>query len=324
MVLALVEYDNGTLNEHSLEMLTLARGLASELGSPLEAVLIGEEARELADRLVEYGASRVHLVRHERLDAYAPEAWARSVVQLIETVEPQAVLSAGTDRGHEVLAHVAAQTDLPMAANCTEVQPGDPYRITRLRWGGSLLEEALLDEHPKLLTVAPSTIPAEEAPVGGELTVEEFTPMLEEKDVRVRVTARECSVTEGISLTEARVVVGGGHGVGSAEGFGVLEELAGLLGGAVGGSRAATNNGWRPHSDQVGQTGSRISPDLYIACGISGAIQHMVGCKGAKNILAINKDLEAPIIAKADYAVIGDLHEVLPALIEEVKKAERE
>lgn len=323
MVLALVEHDGGTLNEHSLEMLTLARGLAGELDAPLEAVLIGEEARPLAGELAAYGVNKIHLALHERLSAYAPEAWARSVVQLIEAVEPQAVLATGTDRGQEVLAHVAARTDLPMAANCTEIRPGDSYRITRLRWGGSLFEEALLEGDPKLLTVAPYAIAVEAADANGELAVEEFAPVLEEKDLRVRVTAREQSAVEGVSLAEARIVVGGGRGVGSAEGFGVLESLAGLLGGAVGGSRAATNNGWRTHADQVGQTGSRISPDLYIACGISGAIQHMVGCKGAKNILAINSDPEAPVIAKADYAVIGDLHEVLPALIEEIKKAER-
>lgn len=321
MVLGLVEHDGGTFSEPSLEMLTLARDIASELDTPLEAVLIGEEARELAAGLSAYGVGRVHIVGHERLDDYAPEAWARSIVQLIDVEEPQAVLAAGTDRGNEVLAHVAARIGLIMAANCTEVQPGDPYRITRLRWGGSLFEEAVIEGDPKLLTVAPNAIPAQELSFDGELAVETFTPSLEDRDFRVRVTGRERSVTEGVSLAEARVVVGGGRGVGSAEGFGDLEELAGLLNGDVGGSRVATNNGWRPHSDQVGQTSSRISPDLYIACGISGVIQHMVGCQGAKNILAINTDPEAPMVAKADYAVIGDLHEVVPAVAEQIRKA---
>lgn len=321
MVLGFIEHDRGRLNETSLEMLTLARGLASELSASLEAVLIGEETRPLAKRLPAYGVTKAHLIRHDRLDDYAPEAWAQSIVQLVESVSPRVVMAAGTDRGHEVLAHVAARTDLPLAANCTEVHPGNPYTITRLRWGGSLLEEARLDGEPKLLTVAPHAIEAAEAPAEEELTLETFTPALEDKDFRVRVTRREETAEEGVSLSDASVVVGGGRGVGSAEGFEILEELADLLRGAVGASRVATNNGWRPHADQVGQTGTRIAPDLYIACGISGAIQHMVGAKGAKNILVINTDPEAPIISKADYAIIGDLHEVVPALTEEIKKA---
>jgi electron transfer flavoprotein alpha subunit len=217
-----------------------------------------------------------------------------------------------------VLAHVAALTNLPMAANCTAVQPGDPYSITRIRWGGSLLEEANLAGVTKLFSVAPHTLEATEMPVAGTVDLKTFTPTLDDKAFRVRLIDREEADSDKISLAEARVVVGGGRGVGGPEGFEPLERLAGLLGGAVGGSRVATNLGWRPHADQIGQTGTRIAPDLYIACGISGAIQHMVGCKGAKHILAINMDREAPIMAKADYAVIGDLQEVVPALIEAI------
>ena len=321
MVLGLIEHDRGRLNQVSLEMLTLARDLANELETSLEAILIGEEARAQAERLPAYGVSKVHLVRHDRLDDYAPEAWAQSVVQFIQALDPQVVMAAGSDRGNEVMAHVAARTSLPMAANCTEVRPGAPYLVTRLRWGGSLLEEAYLKGEPKLLTVAPHVVAAEESPAKGALALEAFTPSLEDKDFRVRVTGREESVAEGVSLTDARVVVGGGRGVGGPEGFGILEELADLLAGAVGGSRVATNLGWRPHADQVGQTGARIAPDLYIACGISGAIQHMVGCKGSKQILAINTDREAPIVSRADFAVIGNLHEVVPALTAEIRNA---
>ena len=151
-------------------------------------------------------------------------------------------------------------------------------------------------------------------------TVEEFTPALGEEHFVVRVIRREEPSAGTIRLDTARVVVGGGRGVGSREGFELLEELANLLGGAVGGSRVVTNLGWRPHSDQVGQTGARIAPDLYIACGISGAIQHIVGCKGAKRILVINKDQNAPIVSRADWAVIGDLHEIVPAIVAELRK----
>ncbi|WP_420641532.1 electron transfer flavoprotein subunit alpha/FixB family protein [Candidatus Leptofilum sp.] len=320
MILGIIDHDRGTLNAVSLEMLTLGRKLAEESDSPLAAVLIGEVARPLTDQLAAYGVSRVYCAAHDGLDEYAPEAWAQSVVELIETATPNVVLAPGTDRGYEVLAHVAARLDLPLATNCIDVTLNDDFQVTRLRWGGSLLEEAALAGSPKLLTVAPHAIVAEESGGHGETAVHTFIPSLSEKDFRVRVTGRESSGREGISLADARVVVGGGRGVGSQEGFDGLEQLATLLGGAVGGSRVATNLGWRPHSEQIGQTGTRIAPDLYIACGISGAIQHWVGCKGAKQILAINTDAEAPMVTKADYAVIGDLHDLIPALIAEIQK----
>jgi electron transfer flavoprotein alpha subunit len=219
------------------------------------------------------------------------------------------------------MAHVAARTDLPLAANCLQGQPGEPFGVTRQRWGGSLLEEARLQAGLKLLTVAPHATPAEPATEGSTATVRTFVPDLTDKDLRVRVTGRVEAAAGKISLAEARVVVGGGRGVGSQEGFRPLDELAEALGGTVGCSRAVTSLGWRPHLDQVGQTGTRIAPEIYIACGISGASQHMVGCKAAKHILAINKDPEAPIVAQADYAIIADLHEVVPAITAAVRRA---
>jgi len=295
--------------------------LANDVGDRLEAVLIGEEARSLADGLGAYGASTVHLIDLGDLREYAPEAWAESVVQLVAAAPPRIVLAAGTDRGHEVMAHVAARTDLPLAANCVAVHPGDPFLVTRQRWGGSLLEEARLRGEPKLLTIAPHAVQAEPSADSPPVSIAPFVPTLSGKDARIRVTDRAEKGGGKVSLTEARVVVGGGRGVGSAEGFGALEELAELLGGVVGCSRAVTSAGWRPHSDQIGQTGVRIAPDLYIACGISGATQHIVGCKGAKHILVINTDADAPILSRADYAVIGDVRQVVPALVGEIRKA---
>ena len=318
MILALIDHDSGNLNPVSLEMLTLARDVAGEVSAPLEAVIIGEDGRLLAKELAAYGVDKVYLVSHEQLDAYVPEAWARSMVQLVDTLHPQAVFGPGTDRGNELLAHLAALLDQPLAANCTDISPGDPYAVTRVRWGGSLLEEAEVSGSLPLFSVAPHALEAE--PVSPtEPALETFTPVLDEKAFRVRLAERVETGEDKVSLSEARVVVGGGRGVGSEDGFDVLESLADLLGGAVGGSRVVTNLGWRAHADQIGQTGTRIAPDLYIACGISGAIQHMVGAKGAKHVLAINTDREAPIMGKADYAVIGDLHEVLPAIVEAVK-----
>jgi electron transfer flavoprotein alpha subunit len=321
MILGLVEHDRGELNPLSLEMLTFSYRLAGLLDSTVEAVLVGEEGRSLVEQLRAYGVSTVHSVEHPRLGEYAPEAWAESVVQLMAALSPQVVMAAGSDRGNEVMAHIAARSNLPMAANCTDAEPGEPhYSVTRVRWGGSLLEEAQLSGNVKLLTVAPHAVDAEESADGGEVRVTPFTPVLSDEEFRVVVTARVEPETAGVSLPTARVVVGGGRGVGSAEAFATLDELAELLGGAVGCSRAVTGLGWRPHSDQIGQTGTRIAPDLYIACGISGAVQHMVGCKGAKRILVINTDPNAPVLARADYAVIGDVNEVVPALNAELRK----
>ena len=318
MILGIIEHDRGQLNNQSLEMLTLAQEVAASEGVGVTAVLIGQNAAPLADSLATYGVNRAIVVTHDRLDDYAPEAWAESVMQVAGAESPKAIMATGTERGNEVMAHVAAQLSLPLAANVTRVTKGDLYEVTRVRWGGSLLEEARLPGDPKLLTVAPLTLPVSEAPVPN-MEVTTFAAELSDKAFRVRVTGRELPESDKVSLAEARLVVGGGRGVGSAEGFVVLDELAEMLSGAVGGSRVATNLGWRPHADQVGQTGTRIAPDLYIACGISGAIQHWVGCKGSKKILAINTDPDAPMMTKADYAIIGDLHEVLPALIAELK-----
>jgi electron transfer flavoprotein alpha subunit len=251
---------------------------------------------------------------------YAPAVWAQTLVELMSGRSPSAVVGPGTDRGNEVLSHVAAKLHQPMAANCTSVTAGSPASVTRIRWGGSLLEEAVVNGSPLLLTVAPHAL-AEDGAAAGEVEIVEPTAGASEVDRLVTVAERVPAVTAGVSLGDADVVVSGGRGVGSAEGFVVIEELAGLLGGAVGCSRAVTSAGWRPHTDQVGQTGTKISPEIYIACGISGATQHMAGCKGAKKLLAINPDAEASIFASADYGVIGDLHEVVPAISAEIRKA---
>ena len=325
-VLVLVEHDGGEADELSLQALALARGYAAATGGALDTVLIGAGGRAAADELGARGVVAVHVASHEALDdpgAYAPDAWAATLCELVARLAPAAVIAAGSDRGNEVLARTAARLELPMAANCTRAAPsGAVATLTRLRWGGSLLEEAELEGSPALLTVAPHAVALEPAGAGGAVAeIDDFAPALSDADLRVRVRERVAAGGGGVSLSDARVVVSGGRGVGSAEGFAVVEELAALLGAAVGCSRAVTMAGWRPHSDQVGQTGTKIAPELYIPCGISGATQHMAGCKGAKRLLAVNPDPEAPIFASADYAVIGDLHEVLPAISAAITQA---
>ncbi len=320
MILAIIEAQNNAVAEASRQMLTVAQETGKRLGQDLAALLLGESARPCIAELGQYGVATVALAVHEALEAYGPEAYASATVQAMELLKPEMVMAAATDPGSEVMAHVAARTELPLAANCARVECGDPFRVTRVRWGGSLLEEAVLHGHPKLLTLALDMVAPQPADPPKEPVLQTFTPELTETDLRVRLRRQEPVVEAGVSLKTAPVVVGGGRGVGSAEGYAKLEALADLLGGAVGGSRVATNNGWRSHAEQVGLTGARISPALYIACGISGAIQHLVGCKGAKKILVINNDPEAAFFAKADYGVIGDLHEVVPALVEAIRQ----
>ena len=286
---------------------------ARALGGPVHAFIAGDPVQI-------HGVEALHLAESDAFTSYAPAAIAQALVELVERLAPAAVVAAGTERGNEVLAHVAAKLDLPFSANCVAASQADPLQVTRARWGGSLLEEARLHGAVKLLTVQPHAVQAEDE-ADGEPAVERFTPALSEADRLVRVVERVEAAQGGVSLADAKVVVSAGRGAGSTEGFGIIEELAALLGGAVGCSRAVTMAGWRPHTDQVGQTGTKIAPDVYIACGISGATQHMAGCKGAKTIVAINTDPEASIMASADYAVIGDLHEVVPAISEELRKS---
>jgi len=248
-------------------------------------------------------------------------ASGRALKDLVEKLKPAAVLAAGSPRGNEQLAHLAAFLDLPMAAECSEITLGSPHHVLRARWAGNLIESA--NVHADLLiasVLAFSTEP--ESANGGAATVAEFEPALEPADYAVKVLSRDAGESKGgVTLVDAKVIVSGGRGVGGPEGFGQIEELASLLGGTVGCSRVVTSSGWRPHAEQVGQTGTKVAPDLYIAAGISGAMQHIAGMKNSKTIVVINTDPEAPILSYADYAIIGDLHQVIPALTSAIRQA---
>jgi electron transfer flavoprotein alpha subunit len=314
-VLCLVEPDgDGGVADVSLRALTFARSLGE-----VAAVVFGDAAGSVA-ALSEYGVDRACAVQAPELTGYAPQAWGRALAGLAAELSATAVVAAGTDHGGEVMAHLGAITGLPVAANCASAawDGAGKLELVRHRWAGSLLEDAVLDASPALLTVAVDAVAAVPGPAPAVTSVHEYRPALDEADLRVRAT-ESAERSAGVSLATARVVVGGGRGVGGPEGFGVLEELAGLLGGVVGVSRVVTSEGWRPHKQQVGQTGTRISPELYLACGISGAIQHMAGCLSAKHIVAVNTDPDAPIISHAEYAVIGDLKQVLPALVDAIR-----
>lgn len=318
VILVLVEHDRGALAPASLQALTAARSL----GGTVDALTIGAAADPLADQLAPHGVATVHRVHDDLLADYGPETWGEVLAQAVRALAPSAVLATGTDRGNEVLAQAAARLDVPFAANCVAFDGGtdaDSIAMTRVRWGGSLLERASLTAGVKLLSIANHSVEAVPADAPGAATPQalpvELDPVLGRSVVRARVER-----TAGVTLSTAPVVVGGGRGVGSAEAFAPLQELATELGGVVGCSRAVTNNGWRNHADQVGQTGTRIAPDVYFACGISGAIQHWVGAMASRNIIAINTDPQANMVTRAGYAVIGDLHQVVPAITAEIRR----
>jgi electron transfer flavoprotein alpha subunit len=322
-VLCLVEEADGQAADVSLRALTFARQLAGSSGQTVTAAVFGDPDAAAAEVLSGYGVSDAYAIVSSQTEAtagYAPQAWARALAGLSTELPATAVVAAGTDRGQEVLAHLGAITGLPMAANCVCAAADGPgrWQLVRHRWAGSLLEDAELEAPVAVLTVAPDAVVAEPAATPAHTSVHPHEPSLSDADLVVRA-AESAGQSAGVSLGTARVVVGGGRGVGGPEGFAPLEELAGLLGGVLGVSRVVTSEGWRPHKQQVGQTGTRISPELYLACGISGAIQHMAGCLSARHIVAVNTDAEAPIIAHADYAVIGDLNEVIPALVTAIR-----
>jgi electron transfer flavoprotein alpha subunit len=333
-VLCLLERDGDGVADGSLRALVLARSIAGALGSGrLMAVVFGplpagpDVGGAVVAEVAVGGVTDLCVVSAEGLSGYAPLAWARVLEQLVVARQARAVLAAATDRGNEVMAHLGALTGLPVAANCVSAAAtGDgTWQLVRQRWAGSLLEEAVLEAPCALLTVAADAAADDSTalapPTAGHgVPVVTFAPTLQEADLRVRAT-ESSEQGGGMSLATARVVIGGGRGVGGPEGFAALEELAGLLGGVVGVSRVVTSQGWRPHRQQVGQTGTKISPELYLACGISGAIQHMAGCQSARHIVVVNTDPDAPIMSRADYAVIGDLNEVIPALVAAIREA---
>ena len=317
MILVIVDHDRGELDQLSLRALTAAR----KLGQDVEAVVIGGEGAALAGIVGEYGAKTLHVASHANITDYTPMATGRALKDLVEKLKPAAVLAAGSPRGNEQLAHLAAFLDLPMAAECSEITLGSPHHVLRARWAGNLIESANVHADLLIATVlAFSTEP--ETANGGAATVVEFEPVLQPQDYAVKVLSRDAGESKGgVTLVDAKVIVSGGRGVGGPEGFGQIEELATLLGGTVGCSRVVTSSGWRPHAEQVGQTGTKVAPDLYIAAGISGAMQHIAGMKNSKTIVVINTDPEAPILGYADYAIIGDLHQVIPALTSAIRQA---
>lgn len=323
MILVLVEKDlAGDAVEVSLETLTFARSLSEAGGGvPVDAAVVGDVSPALRSQLAAYGVRDVHVLTGAAFDAFAGAAWASGLETILATTRSVVVTAAGTPRGGEVLAHLAARAGVAMAANVLSFGGLSPFVVTRQVVGGQALEEMQLTGRPTVFTVAGHAVEAAPAGTPGPADIREHAPEVAAADLVARVVSTEEPAPDlSGSLKSARVVVGAGRGAGSESGFDDLLELADLLGAPLGVSRVVTSLGWRPHHEQVGQTGSRISPDLYIPCGISGAIQHWAGCSSAKAILAINTDPDAPMVTKATHAVIGDLHEVVPAINAEIRR----
>ena len=323
MILVYADHDRGVIEPLTFQALTFAR----DIDPDVHAVLIGGSpaglnASTAAAELGEYGAQVVHIAGLSDYFDYAPLAAARALVTLLGSTGAQALIAASSPRGNEVLAHVAAITDRPFVADCYSMAIGAPHKIVRARWAGNLHEE--VDVNAKaadvlIATVFPHITEATTAPAAGAIT--EFTAAVSQDDLAVQVINRVGASTGGVTLPEAKVIVSGGRGMGGPDGFGILESIAAALGGTVGCTRVVTSAGWRPHSEQVGQTGTKVAPDLDLACGISGATQHLAGCKNSKTLVAINTDPDATIMNHADYIIVGDVNQVLPMVLQEIQDA---
>jgi electron transfer flavoprotein alpha subunit len=317
MTLVLVETLGDEVAEVSREALTFAR----RLGKPLRAVVVGGPAAQVADQLGAFGVQEVFEVDGDAFSSYAPAAWAAAVHTAAQQAGDSAVVAAGTPRGNEILAHVACRLGVAMAANVIDIQSLDPLVVDRQMLGGAAIEEMRLADSPAVFSVAGHACEERPAEAPAGCTVRAVDVAVSERDLAGRVVRTEVGDSaDAGTLKSARVVVGAGRGAGGPGGFRDVLELVELVNGALGVSRVVTGLGWRPHREQVGQTGSKIAPDVYIPCGISGAIQHWAGCASAKTILAINTDPEAPMVTKAHYAVIGDMHEIVPAVNAEIRR----
>ena len=297
----------------ALELLTKARGVGDEVA----AVALGPGASAAADELGRYGAATVYASDDAVFAEHPGRAAAHVLAGLIEQHHPSLILFAGTYDARDVAGRIQARRGSTLMANATDVVDATTAR-TEIFGGTKIVDVALAGPEPRLVLVRPKAITAE--PSGGSATVVEVDADVPDAVKGVRVIERHEEAASGPRLEEAKVVISGGRGLGGPDAFAILDELASTVGGAVGASRAAVDAGWVPYAYQIGQTGKTVKPDVYLAVGISGALQHITGMKGAKRIVAINKDADAPIMKIADLGVVGDLFEVIPALTQEVRR----
>lgn len=316
-VLVLAETLDGNIRNVSLESLTAAKMIAQ--GGKIIAAVFGTEAAQHVSLLGHYGAEEVYVLSDERLNQYAADAYTQVMNEVIERVNPDVLLVGHTGIGKDVAPRLAAKRGLGLISDVTAVEmEGNDVIFTRPIYAGKAFQKKKIVDNTIFATIRPNNIPMGEANTSH--TAKQVDMSVDIQDLRAILKEVARKAVGGVDLSEAKIVISGGRGVKSAEGFSPLKALADVLGAAVGASRGACDAGYCDYSLQIGQTGKVVTPDLYIACGISGAIQHVAGMSNSKIIVAINKDPEAPIFSFADYGIVGDLFEVVPLLTEELKK----
>lgn len=317
-VFAITEQRDAELRKVSFEAVSEGRRLADGLGTDLTAVILGSGVEGFADELKKYGPDKILVADDPALADYTTDAYTNVLTELIHASDPAVIIMGASAQGKDLAGRLAARLDAGVAMDCVGIKiDNGNLTYTRPMFGGKILADVEIEGNPQIVAIRPNVMNVNE--VSKNCAIEK--PAVQVGELKTRVVEKKMETGDKIELTEADIIVSGGRGTGGD--YAVIEALANELGAAVGASRSAVDEGWRPHSDQVGQTGKTVSPTLYVACGISGAIQHLAGMSTSKYIVAINKDEEAPIFSRADFGITGDLFEVVPAITEEVKKIKK-
>ncbi|WML36101.1 electron transfer flavoprotein subunit alpha/FixB family protein [Clostridium sp. OS1-26] len=317
------EQREGKILNVSLELLGEGRKIADKLNVELTAILVGDKLDNLSEELIKYGADNVIAVEDKFLNVYTTEAYTRVIFELIEGRKPEIVLIGATTIGRDLAPRLAGRVKTGLTADCTSLDIDEEnlnLLMTRPAFGGNIMATIICSNHrPQMSTVRPGVMGRAKFDTNRKGNIEKIYFKLKEKDLNTEIIDIVKRSKNQVALEEAKIIVSGGRGLGNKEGFELIKKLADALGGEVGSSRGAVDAGWIDQCHQVGQTGKTVRPKIYIACGISGAIQHLAGMNSSDCIIAINKDKEAPIFNVAHYGVVGDLYEIIPSLIEEVK-----
>ncbi|MBW2561183.1 MAG: electron transfer flavoprotein subunit alpha/FixB family protein [Deltaproteobacteria bacterium] len=313
------EHRDGALRNVSFEIASAARNLADELGEEVCAVLVGSGVEGFAPELAKYGVDKVYVADDAIFADYTTDAYSEAVAKVVKENDASILLLAASVQGKDLSSRLVGKLATGMASDCTDVKIADGKLLAiRPMYAGKCFGEIVVESYPQMASLRPKVFAAVENAKAG--AVVKFDAGIAADALKTKVLETQKDASGKVDLTEADIIVSGGRGMKGADEYKVIEELADLLGAAVGASRAAVDAGWRPQSDQVGQTGKVVSPNLYVACGISGAIQHLAGMSSSKYIVAINKDADAPIFAKADYGVVDDLFKIVPEVTAEAKK----
>jgi len=321
-ILVVAEHKDGKIKKVTFEILSTVQDMAKNMGVSLEAAIVGDGVSGLADQLAQYGAQKVYVVEDASLKQYNTELFTAAVTKIVENAKPSVILSGATILGKDLMPRVAARLKAGLLSDCTGLELNSEKKIVARRpvYSGKAIVEAVCNSEPQIFTVRPNVFSTKEPDTSRRAEVIKIDAGLGSIKPKARIKEIIKGQSERPDLTEAAIIVSGGRGMKARENFKILEELADVLGAAVGASRAAVDSGYADASQQVGQTGKTVNPNLYIACGISGAIQHLAGMRTSKVIVAINKDPEAPIFKVADYGIVGDLFQIVPELTKEVKK----